>query len=68
MIKMPELRNIAKELGVKTSRINKGDLIRQIQMAEGNFPCFSTADAGECEQQECLWLKECLSTATVARV
>ena len=41
-MKMQEIRSIAKEMGVKSSRISKGEMIRAIQEAEGNFPCSYT--------------------------
>ncbi len=59
-MKMQEVRKIAKEWGVKTSRMSKAEIIRQIQRSEGNFPCFGTAVAGACDQPGCLWREECL--------
>jgi hypothetical protein len=36
-----EIRTKARQLGVKNySRLNKADLIRAIQVAEGNSPCY----------------------------
>ncbi len=62
-MKMQEVRKIAKEWGIKTGRMNKGDVIRQIQRTEGNFPCFGTAIAGICDQQNCMWQKQCLTAS-----
>ena len=62
-MKMQEVRKIAKQWGVRTARVSKGEVIRRIQRAEGNFPCFGTAIAGVCDQQECLWRAECLDTS-----
>jgi hypothetical protein len=57
---MPQIRKIAKQLGIKTTpRTKKSDLIRQIQRAEGNFDCFGTA-LDDCDQYGCLWRRDCL--------
>ncbi|WP_455216908.1 hypothetical protein [Kaarinaea lacus] len=61
---MQNIRVIAREYGLKTSGIKKQDLIRQIQVAEGNFDCFSTAIDGECDQAGCLWRDDCLKSST----
>ncbi len=60
MVKMTEVRKIAKRWGIKTVRLSKGDVIRKIQTAEGNYPCFETAK-GECEQKGCLWYDDCVN-------
>ncbi len=59
-MKMQEIREIAKPLGIKTSRLSKINLVRAIQLAEGNFACFATATAGECDQLDCIWRGDCL--------
>jgi hypothetical protein len=51
----------AKALGIKAARKSTADLIKSIQQAEGNFPCFKTAN-GFCDQQNCLWRTDCLSS------
>ncbi len=56
-----EVRRIAKKKGVKAEKMKKGDIIRAIQHAEGNFDCFGSATSGECTQDECLWRKDCLT-------
>jgi len=63
---MQEIREIAKDYGIKTSRISKPDLIKQIQRTEGNFDCFATAESGECDQTACRWRDDCLTLATKA--
>ncbi|MDH5472292.1 MAG: Rho termination factor N-terminal domain-containing protein [Gammaproteobacteria bacterium] len=55
-----EIRAIAKNHGIKTTRMKKSDMIRSIQIAEGNFDCFSTAENGYCDQNTCLWRNDCL--------
>jgi len=59
-MKMADIRRKAKELGVKVQRLKKADLIRAIQTAEGNAPCFATGRT-ECDQLACCWRKDCLS-------
>lgn len=63
---MQEIREIAKEFGIKTSRMTKLNLIREIQRTEGNFDCFASASAGECDQTGCLWREDCLTMAKKA--
>jgi len=60
-MKMQEVRAIAKGMEIKTSRMSKLNLIREIQTAEGNFACFATAAAGECDQDDCIWREDCLA-------
>jgi hypothetical protein len=54
-----ELRAIAKDLGIRTNNLRKAELIRAIQLAEGNFDCFGTAE-DYCDQLKCLFRKDCL--------
>lgn len=56
-----QIRSIAKQQGLKPGKQTKAALIRMIQRAEGNFDCFGTAVAGECDQLHCLWRQDCLS-------
>jgi len=58
---MTVFKEKAKELGIKAVRKNSTDLIKSIQQAEGNFPCFKTA-SGFCDQYDCLWRTDCLSS------
>ena len=61
-MKMQDIRNIAKERGLKvSSRINKTELIRSIQRAEGNTDCFGTEHVNICGQINCLWREDCLA-------
>jgi len=58
---MSLVKEKAKALGIKSVRKNSTDLVKDIQKAEGNFPCFKTA-SGFCDQQGCLWRSDCLSS------
>ncbi len=53
------VRRIAKEKGVKVGRIKKADMIRAIQVAEGNNPCFGTG-IENCAYKDCLWREDCV--------
>jgi len=59
-MKMQEIRKIAVYWGVDTKigRFKK-DIIRDIQVKEGNSPCFGTKET--CEN-DCLWKADCLSS------
>jgi len=60
-MKMTEVRNMARELGIaKTVGVTKADLIRDIQAKEGNRSCFGTVK-DLCDQQECCFREACLS-------
>jgi hypothetical protein len=55
------IKQKAKELGVKTAKKDTTELIKSIQQAEGNSPCFKSGSAS-CGQQNCLWRIDCLSS------
>ena len=55
-----EIKEKAKKLGVEPKLgMKKEVLIRSIQSAEGNFPCFATAK-DYCDRLECCWRNDCL--------
>lgn len=60
---LPEIREIARTRGLKPRNLNKMELIRSIQLNEGNFDCFATAFGGSCDQDGCLWRKDCFSAS-----
>lgn len=60
---MPEIRAVAKGLGIKPGNLSKMELVRTIQKTEGNFDCFATATAGKCDQMGCQWRDDCFKTA-----
>jgi hypothetical protein len=62
-MKMQEIRNITKERGLKVGKMNKVNLIRTIQRAEGNADCFGTEHVKICGQTNCLWREDCLADA-----
>lgn len=62
-MKMNEIREIAKSRHLNARGLSKSELIRDIQRIEGNFDCFASAIGGECDQNECLWRKDCFESA-----
>ncbi|MDI6735400.1 MAG: SAP domain-containing protein [bacterium] len=50
----------AKELDIKSGKMTKDELIKQIQRQEGNFDCFGTASDNYCDQSDCSWRDDCL--------
>lgn len=60
-MKLKEIKDIAKDKGIKAGKMKKDELIRSIQRAEGNFDCFGTAVSGECSRSDCLWKEDCLA-------
>ena len=59
IMKMQELKEIAKKRGIKTANMKKAEIIRAIQREESNVDCYSTGNAGKCGQTECLWKADC---------
>jgi len=60
---MQDIRERAKDIGIKTSGMNKLKLIQTIQLTEGNFNCFASAFDNECDQLNCIWRDDCFSAA-----
>jgi len=54
-----EIQGIAKKMGLKAGKMKKADLVRTIQAAEGNTPCFQTNAVNSCGQANCLWRSDC---------
>jgi hypothetical protein len=63
MMKMSEIRQIAREKGLTPGKEDKVGLIRMIQHQEGNFDCFATAYDGVCDQTQCSWRGDCFEAA-----
>jgi hypothetical protein len=62
-MKMQNVRELAKNFNINTSRTSKVSLIRAIQQAEGNFDCYASAQSGECDQLQCVWRDDCFAAA-----
>jgi hypothetical protein len=59
-MKIQEVRDIAKiwNVNVKVRR-SKQDIIRDIQISEGNSPCFRTKDMCDID---CFWKEDCMNS------
>jgi hypothetical protein len=58
-MKLEEIKEIAKQHNIKVGKLKKAELVKAIQQAEGNYSCFETGQAAECDQAECLWRTDC---------
>ncbi len=65
-MKLEVVRTIAKSHGIHAGKRSKIDLIKSIQLDEGNFSCFATARDGVCDQHECLWRDDCFDASLKA--
>jgi hypothetical protein len=54
-----DVKDIAEKMGVDTRNLNKKELIRAIQRAEGNKDCYATAQVQTCGQTNCMWHQDC---------
>jgi hypothetical protein len=57
---LAQIKAVARDRGVKPGRMKKAELVRALQLAEGNVECFVTGQADSCGQQECLWREDCV--------
>jgi hypothetical protein len=57
----PDLAEKAARLGIHPEGTERGEVIRAIQRAEGNNPCFG-ASKGHCVHGGCCFRAECLGT------
>ena len=66
-MKIQRVREIAREQGLDPGKAEKAELIKAIQIKEGNFDCFATAYGGVCDQTGCRWREDCFSAAKSAK-
>jgi hypothetical protein len=64
---MQDIRVLAKDAGIKASRLTKVQLVQAIQLSEGNFNCFASAIESECDQMQCMWRDDCFASAKKIR-
>ena len=57
-----EIRKMATNMGIKTYRMKKYDLIQAIQRKENNIECFGSPRVDYCNEKICLWRDDCVST------
>ncbi len=58
-MKLNEIKEKAKALGIIPGKMKKPELIHVIQETEGNTPCFGRSD-GQCPQTDCCFMRECV--------
>lgn len=55
-----DIKTKAKQMGIQLAgKMKKADMIRTIQVAEGNSPCFQTG-VTSCDQENCCWRSDCM--------
>lgn len=59
---MQEVRERAAAVGLSgIGRLRKAELIRRIQEAEGNNPCFGAEWRQGCAEMHCCWRPDCMN-------
>jgi len=58
-MKLNEIKEKAKSLGINAGKMKKTELIHAIQEAEGNAPCYGRAN-GQCPYTNCCFIEDCL--------
>lgn len=58
-MKLDEIKEIARQRKIKTGKAKKSELVRAIQQAEGNEPCFDNGKVAVCGQHTCTWREDC---------
>jgi len=58
-MKVVEIKAIARQKQIKVGKLTKTELVRAIQLEEGNSPCFNTKSSNSCGQDSCLWREYC---------
>ena len=58
-MKLDEIKEIARNLDIKSGKVKKAELVRAIQQTEGNAPCFASGKPALCGQDGCLWREDC---------
>ena len=58
-----QVRELAKDKGVKTGRLSKVKMVQLIQQVEGDFNSFASAINGYFDQTSCIWQTEFFESA-----
>lgn len=58
-MKVTDIKELAKKLGINPGKMKKADLILAIQKKEGNPPCFGTGTES-CPETGCCWRADCI--------
>ena len=57
---LQDIIDIAEKVGILAGDLNRTELVRAIQRAEGYSDCFMTDRVRACGQMNCLWYQECV--------
>jgi hypothetical protein len=57
---LQDILAIAAKIGIDARDLDRIELVRAIQRAEGYSDCFMTAQVRTCGQMNCLWYQECV--------
>lgn len=57
---MKDVQAKARKMGIKLQKFKKIDLIRKIQIEEGNTACFQL-NGDTCGQKDCCWRSDCVA-------
>ncbi|HSB34256.1 MAG TPA: hypothetical protein VLG39_07350 [Nitrospirota bacterium] len=57
---LQDIIDIATRMGIDAGDLNRTELVRAIQRAEGYSDCFMTDQVRTCGQLHCLWYQECV--------
>ncbi len=58
-VKLSDIKQKAKNLGIDPGQMKKPELIHAIQRAEGYNPCFGNSN-GQCQYTDCCFRQDCL--------
>ena len=64
-MKMLEIKEKARGLGITAGKMKKAELIHAIQAAEANRQCFGTSN-GQCPYTNCCFIEDCLKTRVLS--
>ncbi len=59
-MKVTDIKERAKKLGINPGKLKKSDLILCIQKTEGSTLCFGTG-TDACPHMNCCWREDCIS-------
>ena len=60
-----KIMDIARDRGIDPGKMNKTELSRAIQRAEGYCECFATKNINQCEHLDCLWRGDCIKSLSI---
>ena len=60
-MKFDAIKKIAKNMGIKTYKMKKIEIIHAIQHKENNIECYGTDRIETCNEDSCAWRVDCLT-------